>query len=259
MAQELLLARGLRRNHEKDRPAPWRVSVAALAVVATLALPSVRAQIPDVPDWIGLPLTLQMDVASWSDPAYAQEELPGLGHKFELLFAMMDDDDPENPTNDTISNVTTPAIPAGFGLAFRNLPPGIKITALDTQLGFKYYFVDRSCGGGSPRVTLLVDADGDRDFDQSSGDFAAHGHPNPFAGCPPETWVYENLTDNGPRWEVTPGGAVMGIPAFPFSTWDTLEAASRHSSRTTACSQGSSWTIPAPSTYQHVGWRIMTS
>jgi hypothetical protein len=36
--------------------------------------------------------------------------------------------------------------------------------------------------------------------------------------------VYENLTDNGPRWEVTPGGAV-NIPVFPFSTWDVLEAA----------------------------------
>jgi hypothetical protein len=204
---------------------PGVLSVAALAVVATLALPSVRAQIPDIPDWIGLPLTLEMDVASWSDPAYAHEELPGLGHKFELLFAMMDDDDPENPTNDTISNITTMAIPAGIGLAFRNLPPGIKITALDTQLGFKYYFVGRSCGGGSPRVTLLVDANGDGSFNQASGDFAAHGHPNPFAGCPTNTWVYENLTDNGPRWEVTPGGAVPGIPVFPFSPWDTLEAA----------------------------------
>ncbi|MGH2590188.1 MAG: hypothetical protein ACRDGW_05260, partial [Actinomycetota bacterium] len=110
-------------------------------------------------------------------------------------------------------------------LAFRNLPPGVKITAFDSQLGFKYYFVGRSCGGGSPRLTLLVDADGDGNFNQASGDFAAHGHPNPFVGCPANTWVYENLTDDGPRWEVTPGGAVVGIPVFPFSTWDTLEAA----------------------------------
>jgi len=70
-----------------------------------------------------------------------------------------------------------------------------------------------------------VDANGDGDFSQSSGDFAAHGHPNPFAGCPPNTWIYENLTDAGPRWEVTPGGSVTGIPVFPFSPWDTLEAA----------------------------------
>jgi hypothetical protein len=162
----------------------------------------------------------------------AKEELPGLGHKFRLSFAMMDAQDPENPTNDVISVTTTPTT---IGVALRDLPPGIRISALDTQLGFKYYFVGRSCGGGSPRVTLRVDADGDGDFDQDppigpgdpddSPDFAAHGHPNPFVGCPSNQWVYENLTDNGPRWEVTPGGAVAGIPVFPFVTWDILEAA----------------------------------
>lgn len=152
----------------------------------------------------------------------AKDELPGLGHKFRLLFAMMDNQDPQNPTNDVVSVLTTPAT---IGVALRNLPPGIKISALDTQLGFKYYFVNRSCGGGSPRVTLRVDANGDGTFDQSAGDFAAHGHPNPFVGCPAEEWVYENLTDNGPRWEVTPGGVVPGIPVFPFVTWDVLEAA----------------------------------
>jgi hypothetical protein len=165
--------------------------------------------------------------------AGAKDELPGLGHKFRLLFAMMDDQDPQNPTNDVISVLTTPTT---LGVALRDLPPGIKISALDTQLGFKYFFAGpRSCGGGSPRVTLRVDADGDGDFDQDpptgpgdpddSPDFAAHGHPNPFVGCPANEWVYENLTDNGPRWEVTPGGSVAGIPVFPFVTWDILEAA----------------------------------
>jgi hypothetical protein len=162
----------------------------------------------------------------------AKEELPGLGHKFRLLFAMMDNQDPQNPTNDVISVLTTPAT---IGVALRDLPPGIKIAALDTQLGFKYYFVNRSCGGGSPRVTLRVDADGDGDFDtdpptgpgdpDDSPDFAAHGHPNPFTGCPANEWVYENLTDPGLRWEVTPGGSVEGIPVFPFVSWDVLEAA----------------------------------
>jgi hypothetical protein len=152
----------------------------------------------------------------------AKEELPGLGHKFRLLFAMMDNQDPQNPTNDVISVLTTPTT---IGVALRDLPPGIKISALDTQLGFKYYFVGRSCGGGSPRMTLRVDANGDGRFDQASGDFAAHGHPNPFTGCPMNEWVYENLTDPGPRWEVTPGGSVPDIPVFPFSSWDALEAA----------------------------------
>ncbi|MEX2645877.1 MAG: hypothetical protein WD249_06415 [Gaiellaceae bacterium] len=192
------------------------------AVLLSVGAQSGQATLPEAPSWLGLPLTLGMDVQSLHDSDSTHEELPGLGHKFELLGVAMDDQAPDNPTNDTISMVTTPAT---IGIAFWDMPPGFHISALDGQLGFKYFFVNRSCGGGSPRLTLLVDANGDGTFDQSSGDFAAHGHPNPFVACPANTWVYENLTDNGPHWEVTPGGAVEGIPVFPFSTWDTLEAA----------------------------------
>jgi hypothetical protein len=211
-----------------------RTAFIFFSLVASIFLATgARAQLSTeaVPDWVQNMLLQNTDVTAWSDPAYAAEELPGLGHKFELIGAMMDAKDPENPTNDTISVFMTPT---NFALAFRNMPPGIKISALDTQLGFKYYFVGRSCDGGSPRVTLLVDANGDGHFDQipNGPDFAVHGHPNPFAACPPNTWVYENLTDNGPRWEVTPGvmgtppvPTVPGIPVFPFSPWDTLEAA----------------------------------
>jgi len=61
-----------------------------------------------------------------------QEELPGLGHKFELIGAMVRDTDPDNPTgnpggsgggvggNEGISATMTPT---NFALAFRNLPP----------------------------------------------------------------------------------------------------------------------------------------
>lgn len=187
------------------------------AVLLSVGAQSGQATLPEAPSWLGLPLTLGVDVQSMHDSDSTHEELPGLGHKFELLGVAMDDQAPDNPTNDTISMVTTPTT---IGIAFRNTPPGFHISALDGQLGFKYFFVNRSCGGGSPRLTLLIDSDGDGDRD-----FAAHGHPNPFAACPMNEWVYENLTDNGPRWEVTPGGAVPGIPVFPFSPWDTLEAA----------------------------------
>src|SRR5688572_32043757 len=115
---------------------------------------------------------------------------------------MRDDIDPENPTNDTISIDTTGGV---VGLAFRNLPPGIKITALDNHLDLKYFFESRSCAAGSPRVTLLIDSDGDGDFN-----FAAHGHVNPpaFAACLAEMWIYENLTDNLKRWETTPASVL---------------------------------------------------
>jgi hypothetical protein len=180
-------------------------------------------------------LAFGAQVLQLDDPASARGELPGLGHKFQLFGVMMKDTDPENMVgkpggsgggvggNEGISAVMTPT---SVALAFRSMPPGIKIAALDNQLGFKHYFVaPRTCGGGSPRLTLLVDANGDGKFDQSSGDFAAHGHPIPFQACPPDKWKYEDLTDDGPRWEVTPGGAVVGIPVFPFSPWEVLETA----------------------------------
>jgi hypothetical protein len=166
------------------------------------------------------------------DSASTSEELPGLGHKFELFGVMVRDTDPENAVgnpggsgggvggNETISaTMTTTSV----ALAFRNLPPGIRITALDNQLGLKYFFVSpRTCGGGSPRITLLVDGDADGDTD-----FAVHGHVNPitYTGCIMDKWRYEDLTDDLPRWEITPGNAVPGLPpVFPYRPWEAVEA-----------------------------------
>jgi hypothetical protein len=175
-------------------------------------------------------VTVANTVLSSPPPPGAQEELPGLGHKFELIGAMRQDADPENPVgnsggsgggrggNETIAATMTPSTVA---LALRRLPPGIKIAALDNQLGFKYYFAaPRTCGGGSPRLTLLVDSDGDGDFD-----FAAHGHVSPpYLGCPTNKWVYENLTDDLPRWEVTGSPGPLVLPAG-YNSWEVLENA----------------------------------
>ena len=163
------------------------------------------------------------------DSSSTQEELPGLGHKFELFGVMARDTDPENAVgnagasgggvggNETISATMTPT---SVALAYRALPPGIKITALTNQIGLKYYFDNRTCGGGSPRITLLVDGNGD-----GSTDFAAHGHVNPaaLAGCIPDKWKYEDLTDDQARWEVTPGTAVA-LPSM-YNPWKAFAAA----------------------------------
>ena len=213
------------------------------ALVVTLlsaaALPSAQLNFIEVPDWVGRlvvsPFGDSLTIADqtfFTNPSSTQEELPGVGHKFELLGAMVRDSDPENSVgnpggsggggggNEVISATVTSGT---LALAFRNMPPGIKIAALTNQIGLKYYFVSpKTCGAGSPRVTLLVDADGDRDFD-----FAAHGHVNPpaHAGCVMNKWRYEDLTDDLGRWEVTPGGVVPGIPVFPFTPWKVFAAA----------------------------------
>ena len=214
----------------------WFPIAATLAVAST----TLSAQLNlTIPPWVGqLSVSSSGDVLTvgnqslMTNPASTREELPGLGHKFELIGAMVQDSDPENPTgnpggsgggvggNEVIS-ATMGA--ADVALAFRNLPPGITIAALTNQIGLKYYLVaPKQCGGGSPRVSLLIDSDGDGDFD-----FAAHGHVNPpvYAACVQNKWRYEDLTDDLPRWEVTPGGAVPGIPVFPFTPWKTFAAA----------------------------------
>jgi hypothetical protein len=73
----------------------------------------------------------------------------------------------------------------------------------------------RTCGGGSPRITLLVDSDGD-----GNTNFAAHGHVNPplLAACVVNTWKYEDLTDALNRWEVT-GASVPGITPNVYMPW----------------------------------------
>lgn len=167
-------------------------------------------------------------------PDGAQEELPGMGHKFELFGSGAEAQDPDNTTNDVISTQLD-LVANFFGGAIRRLPPGIKIAALDNQLNLKYRFTPpRTCFGGSPRITLFIDANGDGRFEQAGVvpggvDFAAQGHVNPplFAACLQNVWVVEDLTDPQKRWETTPA-TVMAPPCGPIGavttcTWDELE------------------------------------
>ena len=216
-----------------------RMTVLSLATVLTLVHSVANAQLGSDPTSV-LPTspTLVNGLLSIGgttlqpDDAVTQEELPGLGHKFELFGTMVKDTDPENAIghsgnsgggaggNEVISATTTPTT---FALAYRKLGAGIKISALTNQIGLKYWFeAPRNCGGGSPRVTLLIDTNGD-----GNTDFAAHGHVNPpvYASCVTNKWKYEDLADDLPRWEVTPGGAVPGIPVFPLTPWKALAEA----------------------------------
>jgi hypothetical protein len=112
--------------------------------------------------------------------------------------------DPENPANDVIKINT--AAPPAFGAVSRTL--NVKINTLDNQLEFKSYFQARSCGGGSPRIQLEVDLDGDGKAD---GNAFGHWPPPPFAGCPPNVWMYQDLTDLLPRWDLSQLAA-RGLP-----------------------------------------------
>ncbi len=152
--------------------------------------------------------------------------------------------DPENRENIVlkVETVGDPEFTAAG--AFRDLRH-VKLWHLDHQLNFHRAFVfPNTCDGGSPRMTLLIDTDGDGRFEQlpNGPDFAAHGHVRPpFAGCEtslvtpvddrpsPSTleWRFEDLTDEQVRWEVTPAvptpiGPIGGAGAL---MWDAFEAA----------------------------------
>jgi hypothetical protein len=148
-----------------------------------------------------------------SNSAGAQEELPGMGHKFELQYGMHDSQDPQNVTNDDISVTTTPSV---IGVAIRRFPPGIKITALDHQLNLKYYFPARTCAGGSPRFQLAIDRDGDGRFDGNA--FGYVGHAAFGTGCITGDWDIIDMTDNVARWDLSQLGGGMAM------TWDLAEA-----------------------------------
>jgi hypothetical protein len=149
--------------------------------------------------------------------------------------------DPENGTNVVLRVAIAPGQFAGVVRDLRR----VKVWQLDHQLNFHHAFVaPKTCGGGSPRMQLAIDADGDGDFD-----FNAHGHVRPglnngFTNCataaptgnpnaPSQStllWEFEDLTDNQMRWEVTPNTAVPGVVIGPAGgantfTWDMLEAA----------------------------------
>jgi len=211
------LKRFLRRRGSS--PFAWRtLIVTGLVGVGLVCLtPGVRAQLTGAPDWIGQLVLSATDLTAMSDPASTQEELPGLGHKFELLFAMNDDHDPQNLTNDVISVVTTTAYPAGIGVALRNTPPGFKIAALTNQLQLKYLLVGRSCGGGSPRIQIAIDTDGDGNPNGNA--FGYVGHASFGTGCVTGAWDFVDMTDGVPaRWDLTQFG-------LGYYNWQTAVAA----------------------------------
>lgn len=189
------------------------VCTIAMLVITPRSGQAQLSSLNGTPDWVGQLFLSNTNLFSMSNDDSTHEELPGMGHKFELLFAMMDDHDPQNLTNDVISVDTTGG---NIGVAFRNTPPGFKIAALDHQINLKYYFPARSCGGGSPRVQVAIDRDGDGNFDGNAFGYVGHA---PFGtGCVTGEWDIIDMTDNIGRWDLSQFGGGMTM------TWDMAEA-----------------------------------
>ncbi len=170
------------------------------------------------------------------DASRSAENL-GSGSRFETIGDARITRDPENATNVVLKVVSDGNTPVGVKRDLKR----VQVWQLDHQLNFRYAFVaPHSCGGGSPRLILLIDSNGDGRFQTAPDgpDFAANGQTNPplFTGCETSTptgtpegpsvssllWRFEDVTDEKPRWEIT-GGIVPGFPPYPGPNWDGFE------------------------------------
>jgi hypothetical protein len=173
-----------------------------------------------VPSWVGHLLLGKSTITA--DPTLTAPEAQGLGLKFELLFAMMNNQDPQNFDNDVISVLTTTT---DIGVAVRDMLPNAKIETLTNQISLKYFFAPpRTCSGGSPRIQLLINpGDG-----TPSGN--AFGYvstlPGGGGGCVSGKWQFKdmaNLADPVPEWDLTQfGGSYANTWAQVVTFFDTV-------------------------------------
>jgi hypothetical protein len=124
-------------------------------MASILVLIAVAAIAQTVPSWVGHLLLGKSTMTA--NPTLTAPEAQGLGQKFELVFSMVNDQDPQNSDNDVISLTTGSVGSNVIGVAVRNMLPGARIESLTNQISIKYYFVStRTCIGGSPRIQLLI-------------------------------------------------------------------------------------------------------
>jgi hypothetical protein len=172
-----------------------------MAWLVLVLLPSC-ASAQTAPSWVGHLLLENSQITA--DPTLTAPEAQGLGQKFELLFSMMNDQDPQNTDNDVISLLATPNT---IGVAVRNMLPGTTVASMTDQINIKYYLPgppDRStCSGGSPRIQLYIDP-GDGTGPRNA--FGYVGHAAFGAGCVAGKWDFvdlSNLNDPTPYWDLS--------------------------------------------------------
>lgn len=155
-----------------------------------------------------------------SDPSTTDPPPPHLsnGTHWALFGFASDAFDPQNSFNQVISFDTTNTNPPSNDVAgaFRKFGPGVKIEQLTDQVALKYFLHNRTCGNGSPRIQLGIDTDGDGKFDRNA--FGPIGDKPFGGGCLVDQWVYEDMTDNVMKWDLSQFGCGM------TNNWTMMEA-----------------------------------
>jgi len=148
---------------------------------------------------------IMMDPAASESASTDPPSLPR-GSAYRLFGSAKNDSDQENPFNEVISFDTADA--SAIAGAFRILGDHVQVVMLTNQIELKYYFLGRTCGGGSPRIQLGISGDGDGNFKQFPGgpDQNAFGYLGDKAfggGCVPQMWIHEDMTDAAPKWDLS--------------------------------------------------------
>ncbi|MGZ4281399.1 MAG: hypothetical protein ACXVEM_04270 [Gaiellaceae bacterium] len=139
------------------------------------------------------------------------------GGKFKLFGTAAERRDPNNAYNEVVSFDTND--PNAVSGAFKKFGDHVKIGTLTDMLDVKYFYVGRTCGGGSTRVQLGLDLNGD-----GKQDINAFGYlgDKPFGGgCPMNQWVYEDMTDGAAKWDTSQLGVTDTCRSFT-ETWSAM-------------------------------------
>lgn len=112
------------------------------------------------------------------------------------------------PVNHVVVIDTSENDPAFQGSASRSL--GVQADDLDGKLSFDYNIESGDCRGGSPRLILSIDNDGDGEHDFH---LVTDGPGSPgWASCPDahDDWEsFDSTDDEDAYWRIHPGGGYM--------------------------------------------------
>jgi len=149
---------------------------------------------------------------SFSVAAFAQA--PG----FKYQNATTESQDPQNADNDALKIVTTAVFPAGSGSITRRLLgfSGLNIEDLRNVLSLKYFFVSpRTCAGGT-RIQIEIDKN-DGSTPNPRNAFGYLGDKAFGGDCAMDEWVYEDMTNSAPKWDISQLGGGQAV------TWSAVE------------------------------------
>ncbi|HLJ50075.1 MAG TPA: hypothetical protein VKU01_28870 [Bryobacteraceae bacterium] len=125
------------------------------------------------------------------------------GGNFKFVGGMQAGQDPQNNTNSVITVTTTPTV---IGALVRNINGQVQVNSLTDELSLKYFFVNRTCSGGSPRFQIQVSLTGKNNDPNAHNAFGYLGTLPFGGGCLANTWTFNDLAktdDPVARWDLS--------------------------------------------------------